>query len=160
MKSWNSARTSILAAIQRDSSLEVFQRGKLLPLSNSLYSLNQLLDKDGLLRVGGRLHNSERSETSTHPIILDRRSPVVHLLLRQLHQKANHAGPTTLLALTAEEFYISGVKKLLRSINRSCIICQRTYLRTASKQMGQLSPPRVLILLDLFCRRGNVRKPT
>ena len=78
----NSARTSILAAIQRDSyasTLEVFQRGKLLLLSNSLFSLNPLLDNDGLLRVGGRLQNSERSETSTHPIILDRRSPVVRL---------------------------------------------------------------------------------
>ena len=136
----NSARTSILAAIQRDSyasTLEVFHRDKLLPLSTSLFSLNPLLDKDGLLRVGGRLQNSEKSETSTHPIILDRHSPVVRLLLRQLHQKANHAGPTTLLALIAEEFYILGVKKLIRSISRSCIISQRTYLRTASQQMGQ-----------------------
>ena len=70
------------------------QARKQLSLSNSL--------SRGLLRVKGRLNNADPDQINSHHIILDRKSPLVKLLLLQLHLKSNQGGPTTMSALVAE----------------------------------------------------------
>ena len=60
-----------------------------------------------------------------------------------------------MLSLLAEQFYIAGVKKRVRAISRACVICQKTYAKTAEQMMGQLpvdrtkpAPPSSVVGLD------------
>ena len=48
--------------------VETLQKGTPLPLSHSLQPLNPFLDADGLLRVGGRLSQSQKDYHSRHPL--------------------------------------------------------------------------------------------
>ena len=169
-----SARRSLLRISQEmsnPSELETLSKGKALPISNSLFSIHPLLGKDGLVRVGGRLQRSDIDSSSMHPIVLDRRSPIVKPLVRQLHQDAHHAEPSAMMAVLAENSYMPGAKKLCKFISRKCVNCQRAYLKTATQMMGQLPPERTNPTLPfqitgidfagpLLCRQGKQRRPT
>ena len=73
--------------------VETLQKGKPLPLSNSLRPLNPFLDADGLLRVGGRLSKSQKDYQSRHPIILHGKHHLTSLFIRSEHERLCHAGP-------------------------------------------------------------------
>ncbi|XP_072403059.1 uncharacterized protein [Diabrotica undecimpunctata] len=63
-------------------------------LKSPLSTLSPFVDGDGLLRVGGRLHNSNILYTQKHPIILPKASHVTDLIIRHEHLKLLHAGPS------------------------------------------------------------------
>ena len=76
-----------------------------------------------------------------------------------------------MLSILAEDFYVVGIKYLLRQISRNCVICQKAYARVAAQRMGLLpitrvkpSPPFAVTGIDyagpLLIRRGHARKPT
>ena len=118
----DSTRTLLLSISQKisySSVLDTLSKGKGMPLSNPLFSLHPLLGDDGLIHVGDRLQQSSLDSSSIHPIVLDHRSPIVKLILCQLH----HAGPSTMMALLAEINFIPGAKKLCKSISRSGVTC-------------------------------------
>jgi len=52
------------------NTMETLKKVEPLLLSNPLRPLNPFLDADGLLRVGGRLSQSQKDYQSRHPIIL------------------------------------------------------------------------------------------
>ena len=142
-----------------------------MPLSNPLFSLRPLLDDDGLIRDGGRLQHSSLDSSSIHLIVLDHHSPIIKLMLCQLHCDAHHAGLSTMMALLVESYFVPGAKKLCKSISRSCVTSQRVYLKTATQLMGQLpaactnpTPPFQSTGVDfggpLICRQGGKRRPT
>ena len=144
-------------------------QGKAIAPSNPLFSLQPMIGSDGLLRVGGRLQHS--SATAKHPIILHKASRCTFLLIRRLHMENSHAGPSVLMALLAEMYYVSSAKRLTRRVTRECVICRRAYAKTLHQQMGRLpadrvnpSPPFNITGVDLagpfLCSRGNPRKPT
>ena len=84
---------------------------------------------------------------------------------------SGHAGIGTMLAILADNYYVSGLKPLLILISRSCVICQRSYAKTVEQLMGQLPPeclqpaaPFTHVGIDyagpLLVKRGNPRRPT
>ena len=168
------ARVQIIGQTQRNYYPQVFKavkEGKSVSKGDALLPLFPLVDNVGLLRVGGRLHQSEWTYSQKHPIILPRGATMTKLLVWQTHRNAGHAGPATLLAILADSYHISGVKKLTRAVSRTCVPCQRTYARTQTQLMGSLpnsricpSPPFAVVGLDFagpfLLRRGNPRKPT
>ena len=50
---------------------------KQVPKSSSIAKLNPFIDEQGIMRVGGRLKNSELSEELKHPIILPKKERIV-----------------------------------------------------------------------------------
>ena len=83
---------------------ELSQLKKGQPVANNSYllQLHPLLGDDGLIRVGGRLENSDLSYESAHPIILDKSSRITKLLVSQVHDQSQHAGPNTMLSILSE----------------------------------------------------------
>ena len=71
-----------------------------------------------------RLQRSDMDSSSIHPVVLDRCSPIVKLLVSQLHQDAHHAGPSAMMSVLAENYYMSGAKILCKFISRKCVNCQ------------------------------------
>lgn len=63
------------------------------------------LDYNGLLRVGGRIAQSEFCLESKHPILLPKDHKLTHLLLVDEHQKHLHLGYRT------SEVYYTGSQK-------------------------------------------------
>jgi hypothetical protein len=59
---------------------------------SSLYSLDPIVDKDGILQVGGRLHLSDLAYEKRHPIILPKKHHVSELLIRHYHHRVYHQG--------------------------------------------------------------------
>ncbi|KAJ8962545.1 hypothetical protein NQ318_000937 [Aromia moschata] len=53
---------------------------------SNLLSLNPILDKNKLMRVGGRIQNSNCSFDKRHPIILPAKHKITYLILRQEHR--------------------------------------------------------------------------
>ena len=116
---------------------------KPLHYKSSLLALHPELDKEGLLRVGGRLRAANLQEDQKHPVILSSKDRYTRLLLQHHHKQMMHAGPTAMLRQVGELFYISGARRLAREICQTCIICRRAAARLGPQLMGQLPPARV-----------------
>ena len=96
----------------------------------------------GVLRVGGRLNNSGLSEEEKHPVILSSKDRLTLLIFTHLHLKLGHGGPTAMMSMAGGRFYVSGARRLARSICSKCIICRRASAKAGSQFMGQLPPSR------------------
>jgi len=101
--------------------------GKAILSRPRLAALRPFLDSEGLLQVGSRLSNADVDSDLKHPIIVHGRSPFV----KTIHKSSHHTGPSTLLVLLAKCYHVIGVHQLAKSISKQCVVCQRTYLRTA-----------------------------
>ena len=144
--------------------------GKTVSASSPLCALHPFMDPSGIIRVGGRLTHSDLSYSQRHPVILHRRSHLAQLLVRHLHEKHLHAGPTLLMSLLSRDYYILGARQLVRGVSRLCISCRKTYARTGTQLMGDLPPARVKpaptfakVGVDfagpVTLKKGHTRKP-
>ncbi|XP_015121007.1 uncharacterized protein LOC107043858 [Diachasma alloeum] len=87
--------------------------------------LTPFIDKDGLLRVGGRLTNANISYCQRHPLILPRRHPVTDHIIRNEHQLQLHAGAQATLYAIRRGFWLLDGRQSVRRIVRSCVKCIR-----------------------------------
>ena len=151
--------------------LKSLRKEQNLQKSSPLVSLHPFLDSDGLLRVGGREHNSKIAFSSRHPIIIHGSHPLTRLIIRSEHIRLLHAGPTLLSCSLNRRLYILGGHKAIRSVTRACITCRRLSVKPQDQMMGQL--PRERITPDLvfehvgvdyagpfLIKLGSTRKPT
>lgn len=78
-----------------------------------------------------------------HPIILHADHQITKLLIRAEHARLLHAGPTLTMNSMGLRFRIIGLRRVVRSIIRACIICKRHTSKTSCQIQGQLPPERV-----------------
>jgi len=64
---------------------------------------------------------------------------------QELHHIHHHASARVLMALTAEEYYISGLRSLARKTVHHCVPCRRTSATPCVQLMGQLPTVRVVL---------------
>ena len=150
--------------------IKALKTDQTLPNSSTLLPFNPFIDKDGIMRVGGRLTKSNHSYSITHPVILHANHHVTKLLIRSEHIRLLHAGPTLTISSISLRFRIIGLKKVVRSIVRSCVPCKRHAQGTSHQLQGQLPPERVnpgfifeKVGMDyagpINIKYGHVRKP-
>ncbi|XP_055543544.1 uncharacterized protein LOC129729089 [Wyeomyia smithii] len=108
-----------------------------------LHQLNPFLDENGLVRVGGRLQQSELSFDIMHPILLPRNSMLTAYILLHSHQENLHCGPQQLLASVRRRFWILRGISAARKVCRNCVVCNRTRPARIMQQMGQLPADRL-----------------
>ena len=141
-----------------------------LPVKHPYSGLAIFLGKNGLLRVGGRLGRFCLPEHTKHPAILSIKSHIVQLTIQHIHVLIPHAGAATAMSRLSKKYYIPQVKRLLKSISKKCVVCQRTYARTSTQMMADLpanrtnpSSPFSSAGIDyaslLSFKLGNRRKP-
>ena len=68
------------------------RQGKAVSASSSLSSLHLFIGLYNLLRIGGRVANSNPTANEKHPVIILKNSHVAILLVRYLHSKIHHQG--------------------------------------------------------------------
>ncbi|XP_062537729.1 uncharacterized protein LOC134206065 [Armigeres subalbatus] len=136
------ARAAQYASFRQE--LELLQKGKELPAKNKLSTLHPFLDSQGTMRVGGRLQNSSYPYDVKHPIVLPANHKVTELMLRDIHLRNLHAGPTLLTATVNQGYWIVGLQTAVRRIVQGCTRCVRLKGKTATQLMGSLPVPRVM----------------
>ncbi|GFU82335.1 integrase catalytic domain-containing protein [Trichonephila clavipes] len=92
-----------------------------LPPKSPLSSLHPFIDEHGLVRVGGRLQNSQLRFSSKHPIILPSQHSISELLIKEQHIAHLHAGPTLLAHVLRQSHWIVGSRKLINKCIRKCL---------------------------------------
>ena len=109
---------------------------------SNIKSLTPFLDKDGLLRVGGRLQHSKLCYDNIHQLILPQSHHFTKLVVEAQHVKLLHAGPQLLISSIREQFWIPNIKKLIRAVLHRCLKCYRLKAKVSQQLMGQLPSSR------------------
>ncbi|XP_062248605.1 uncharacterized protein LOC133957162 [Platichthys flesus] len=135
-----------------------FQKGDIRSKHNKLHRLNAFLDKNNVLRVGGRLSKSALHHDIKHPAILPRKSHVSALLIKHYHERVFHQGRgMTMNELRANGIWVLGCGNVVSSHIYKCVKCRRYRRSTEVQQMADLpqeraeeSPPFTYCGLDCF----------
>lgn len=124
--------------------LKCLQTSQPISRTSMLRSLNPILDKDGMLRVDGRLANSRALPESTKaPIIIPKRSKFADLLVAHSHQHTLHGGPSLMLAFIRQRFWVIDGPNHARHYVKKCIKCFRFSSILGQQMMAALPSARV-----------------
>lgn len=115
-----------------------------------MLSFDPFIDKEGLIRVGGRLQKAAHKFDRSHPIILSPKHKLIHLILRNEHFRLQHCGPTLLLCSIRERFWPINGKNLAKHVVRKCVVCFKANPVTEKYFMGNLPEFRVNQYLPFF----------
>ena len=121
--------------------------------SPQLRKLCPFIERD-LLRVGGRLKNSQLSYGQKHPLILPAKDPIVEKIIVDCHENNLHTGPSLVSTLLRQHYWILNSRKLIRKLIHSCNTCFRTKPRPLCPLMGQEPSYRVTPQTKCFVETG------
>jgi len=97
----SNAKTTWLLLTQRyafHNDLDKLSKNQQLSKQSQLKRLHPFMDSSGLIRVGGRLSQSNLSDSMKFPIVLPSKSRLTRLLFEYEHKRLLHIGPQGLLA--------------------------------------------------------------
>ena len=139
------AETIILRMIQEKylkAELDRVRRG--IPAkSSALNKLNPYFDEDNILRVGGRLSNSNAVDVVKHPVILGKQGS--QRIIEWYHKSVQHQGRTsTVNELRANGFWVLSVNAQVRKVIRDCIRCRLFRGKLSDQKMADLPLDRML----------------
>ena len=142
----NSAELTILQLSQRESYPELYEKlikssGK--PAKNDLAKLCPFLDKQGTIRLKGRLNKSMLPDETKHPILLSAKHPAIILFLRQAHVDNHHEGTEHVRNILQQQYWITGLRNALRRIKYSCVQCRKAASQPFQPHMADLPKERV-----------------
>lgn len=103
--------------------LQSLQADPLVRNKSKLVSLKPCLKSDGLICVGGRIHNSQMTYQHKHPIVLPSESHLTQLIITNEHIRQMHAGPLALLAAIRRQYWPLNARNLTRRTVQKCIRC-------------------------------------
>ncbi|XP_008178811.1 uncharacterized protein LOC103308006 [Acyrthosiphon pisum] len=110
---------------------------------SELQSLVPFIDDNDVLRVGGRLQNSNESYEARHPIILPSTTYLVELIADKEHRRLIHAGPQQIVASLQRVFWIPDLRSVIQKIIFKCNPCYRWKVQASKQLMGSLPINRV-----------------
>ena len=87
--------------------------------------LRLFLDKDSLLRCGGRIHNAPVSEGTKFPYLLPSRHPLSKLVVIDMHIKLHHSGTTGTLTALRQSYWIPAARQYIKSLLHKCVVCRK-----------------------------------
>lgn len=131
--------------------------------------LNPILEQ-GILRVGGRIKHANLTFAQRHPVILPSKHHVTKIIIDDLHEMYLHIGPSGLLSLLRQRFWILDGRNRVQQHLRKCVRCFKANPTKLPRYMGDLPAYRVT-RSDVFSRvgvdyagpfsikTGNPRKP-
>lgn len=112
-------------------------------IKGSLKPLHPFLDQENLVRVGGRLENSNLPFSQKHPVILPKHSRVTEMIIESEHKKLLHANSKLLLSSLNQKYWlVNGIRQIKKIIHK-CLICFRLKASASQQLMGSLPRQRV-----------------
>ncbi|XP_041973748.1 uncharacterized protein LOC121729336 isoform X1 [Aricia agestis] len=120
---------------------------------NRLISLSPFIDSQNLIRVGGRLENSNYDYNIKHPILLCSKHHLTKSIFEKEHKALFHGGPQLLLAQVRLNYWPLAGKNLAKHVVRSCVRCTRFKAQPIQIPMGNLPTDRTHLEFP-FLRSG------
>jgi len=111
--------------------------------SSTLNTLHPFIDKDGLLRVGGRLQQSTIPYQIMHQMILPSNHHFTQLVVSAEHIRLHHTWPQLLIASLRETYWIPRIRNLVKTVIYQCITCYRFKAQATQLLMGELPSTQV-----------------
>ncbi|XP_062557202.1 uncharacterized protein LOC134222066 [Armigeres subalbatus] len=126
-----------------------------IPKGSSLRTLLPFVDEYGVIRVGGRIDNAPNIPYETkHPVVLPRNHRITYLVVLSFHQRFLHANSETVCNELRQQFYISKMRAVVRSVCRSCQYCKIKKTAPVPPLMGPLPKVRLTPFIRPFTYVG------
>ncbi|XP_067945274.1 uncharacterized protein [Watersipora subatra] len=112
---------------------------------SSISKLDPYVDKEGLLRVGGRTRKSSHlTEQEKHPAIIPKNCHLGRLLILNAHEKSPHLSWAYALTTVRQDGYwlIAG-RRTAKDLIGQCVRCKKLRGRASQQQMGELPAERI-----------------
>lgn len=141
------ATTLIVKIVQSDQfseELSCLQKGRPIKSRSKVLSLNPVLDATGIMRVGGRLRNSNLPLDKKYPVLLPKDHHVTNLIVRHYHITHLHAGPQLLLCAIRQKYWIPCGRDVVRQFVKKCVRCFRMSPVPTKQLLGDLPANRVV----------------
>ncbi|XP_033320035.1 uncharacterized protein LOC117216957 [Bombus bifarius] len=132
----------LLQNIHLSEEIRTLQKDRNAAIKGKLTRLNPFIDKEGILRVGGRLSHSSMTFAQKHPIVLPK-SSVTTRIIEHEHKIHMHSGTqATLYAVRQRYWPVDGRSQVWRAI-KGCVRCCRAQPPPVEYVMGNLPEARV-----------------
>lgn len=145
VKELNEAKQLIIRTVQNAeffNDITQLTKQNQLDKKSTIAKLNPFLDKEGLLRVGGRLANANIEEAMKHPIIIPNNHRLTELLIDHAHNQCYHGGARLTLAFLRRNYWIVGGNRATKKRLRLCVTCRRHQPDKKQQLMGDLPEAR------------------
>ncbi|XP_055714325.1 uncharacterized protein LOC129808570 [Phlebotomus papatasi] len=106
-------------------------------------NLTPFLDKDSIIRVGGRPRYAHVHDNFKHPIIIPAQHPITRLIALDAHERTLHGGPHMMLAYIRQMYWPLRGLDTLKRIVRECVTCFKVKPKTAEQIMSDCHSSRV-----------------
>ena len=121
------------------------QKEKQLKKNSGIYNLDPYLDKEGLLRVGGRLKKSNLHFSEIHPLLIGNKSKTTTLIIEWCHQRTAHGGRgLTINEVRSSGFWVVKCNTVVRNLVGKCVKCRLLRGRLGEQKMEDLPNDRTL----------------
>jgi hypothetical protein len=110
--------------------------------SSYLKTLHPFIDKEGLLRVGGRLQSTLPYQ-AMHQMILPANHHFTKLVVSAEHLRLHHAGPQVLIASLCEKYWIPRIRNFVKTVSHQCLTCYKFKAQASLQLTGELPSTRV-----------------
>ena len=91
-----------------------------------------------VIRVGGRLGQSQLSADKRFPVLISKKSNLAPLIIHQFHEASLHGGGLLTLNLIRQGYWITNSKPLVNQFIRKCITCYRFNTTPPTQLMADL----------------------
>ena len=127
--------------------ISTLKRGESLTESHTFEPLAPVLDKNGLLRVGGRLDRLKEPFDRKHPYLIPQNHPISQSIMFFFHSKGGHQGRHITHGIIRENgFHLENGRRLIRQMLRDCFICKRLRAKLQTQFMSDLPEDRLTLL--------------
>ena len=101
------------------------------PIKRSLLvrKLRLFLDKEGLIRCGGRIHNAPLNHLTKFPYLLPQKHPLTALIIYSIYIKLYHAGVNSIVTALCQSYWVPAARQYVKSLLHRCTICKRHHGR-------------------------------
>ena len=89
-----------------------------------------------MLRVGGRLQNSEFSEETKYQVILPHGHPVVEKIIQATHAISLHVGPEATLVIFSEKIWLTQGRRDVKGVLSKCLVCRHQVTTPCTQKMA------------------------
>lgn len=148
------ATMCIIKNLQNDhfkEEIDALKNGKAVSSSSKIKSLCVFLDNNGLLRVGGRLKNSELDYDMKHQLLLPS-CAITNLIIEEAHKFGMHSGPRLTESILRKKYWLINSQSCIRKQINNCVKCARYNPKIQQQVMADLPQSRVQMAEKAFIR--------
>lgn len=114
-----------------------------MPPKSQIASLRPIIDKNGLLRVGGRIDKALIGYEKRHQYIVPHKSRLSYLLMKYAHETLLHGGVQAMTYFLRKSFWIPKLRQEARQYIKTCVHCVKHAQSTTKQIIAELPEVRI-----------------